>query len=136
MDLSHYCYEEAGMSVKQIGDPTFPLGDIHCSNVKGLFVSMRALALYRHNGMIYVMRYAEQNVTNLSIEDAIGEEERKKVLKEGFKMILLYAITVVALCASPKQKVHTNGVGIRCVLSKSSKRTVRQLDRPSRSSCC
>lgn len=75
--------------MEQIADTTFSLRVIKSRRVKRLVVSMRALGLDYRNVMITATCSVEWKPTGISLEDGIVEEGGRKVVKEGFKIILL-----------------------------------------------
>lgn len=76
------------MSVEQITDPTFLLRDKQSSYVKILGVSMRMLLFNYRNGMNNVTSLAICKPKDSSMQDAVEEQDGRKVVKKAFKHIL------------------------------------------------
>lgn len=49
VELNEYCFEDLQLSVLQILDPTFPLGDAQSNRVKSLVASIRVLTFNHCN---------------------------------------------------------------------------------------
>lgn len=90
VEQSHYCYKEVWLILKQITDPTFPLRDVLSSYVNSRISSMLALKFNYRNMVITVTRSAECDSMDFSMKNAVAVEGFQMVVKQGFKMILLY----------------------------------------------
>lgn len=88
-ELCYYGYEEMWLSVEHIADPTFRLRVIQISHVKIMAASTPSLAFDHRNRMITVMLSAKCNRTDSAMKNAVAVQDCRKVVKEGFKMILL-----------------------------------------------
>lgn len=86
---SNYHYKEAWLGVELIADPTCSLFDLQSSLLMELVASMRALQFDNPNGINTVRSYAECSPAKSLTEDSVADEGGEKILKQGYKMIIL-----------------------------------------------
>lgn len=96
------------MSVEQMADPSFPLRDIQSRHVKSLFASMDAGTFNYCNGMITLTWSTALNPTKSSMQDGVAEDDDRKFVEEGFKMVVLGGRDWTVMRTSSRRKVDVS----------------------------
>lgn len=89
MEIIYYRYEEICQSFELISDLTFLLRDIKSSHDTGVFASTPALKSDYHNFVLTVRSSVGSDPTDSVMEDRFAGRGSRKVVEDGFKMIML-----------------------------------------------